>query len=71
MFEKEPSKILRIRHKTNVFVANNEYEERQFAIIANRLGFSNATILTGGLESFDKEILGFDKNSVAINKTRI
>ena len=68
LFEKEPSKILRIRHKTNVFVANNEYEERQFAIIANRLGFSNVTILTGGLESFDKEILGFDKNSVATTK---
>jgi rhodanese-related sulfurtransferase/uncharacterized membrane protein YedE/YeeE len=68
LFEKEPSKILRIRHKTNIFVANNEYEERQFAIIANRLGFSNATILKGGLDSFNKEILGFDKNSIATTK---
>ncbi len=68
LFEKEPSKILRIRHKTNVFVANNEYEERQFAIIANRLGFSNATILKGGLDSFNKEILEFDISSVATTK---
>jgi rhodanese-related sulfurtransferase len=68
LFEKEPSKILRIRHKTNVFVANDEYQERQFAIIANRLGFSNVTILKGGLDSFNKEILGFDKNSVATTK---
>lgn len=68
LFEKEPSKILRIRHKTNVFVANDEHQERQFAIIANRLGFGNVTILKGGLNSFNKEILGFDKNSVATTK---
>ena len=68
LFEKEPSKILRIRHKINVFVANDEFEERQFAIVANRLGFSNVTILKGGLNSFNKEILGFDKNIVAKTK---
>jgi rhodanese-related sulfurtransferase len=68
LFEKEPSKILRIRHKTNVFVANDEYQERQLAIIADRLGFKNVTVLKGGLESFNKEILGFDKNSNAATK---
>jgi len=68
LFEKEPSKILRIRHKKNVFVANDEFEERQFAIIANRLGFGNVTILEGGLNSFNKEIIGFDKNSAAATK---
>jgi len=68
LFEKEPSKILRIRHKKNVFVANDEFEERQFAIVANRLGFSNVTILKGGLNSFNKEIIGFDKNSAAATK---
>ena len=68
LFEKEPSKILRIRHKTNVFVANDEFTERQFAIIAGRLGFSNVTILKGGLDSFNKEILDFDKNSIATTK---
>ena len=65
---RDRSKILRIRHKTNVFVANDEFEERQFAIVANRLGFSNVTILKGGLNSFNKEILGFDKNIVAKTK---
>jgi len=68
LFEKEPSKILRIRHKKNVFVANDEFEERQFAIVANRLGFSNITILEGGLNSFNREIIGFDKNSAAATK---
>jgi rhodanese-related sulfurtransferase len=68
LFEKEPSKILRIRHKTNVFVAADEHTERQFAIIANRLGFSNVTILKGGLNNFNSEILNFDKNSIATTK---
>lgn len=68
LFEKEPNKILKIRHKINVFVADDEHQERQFAIVANRLGFSNVTILKGGLNSFNKEILGFDKNSVATTK---
>jgi hypothetical protein len=68
LFEKEPSKILRIRHKKNVFVAADEHTERQFAIIANRLGFSNVTILKGGLNNFNSEILNFDKNSIATTK---
>ncbi len=71
LFEKEPSKILRIRHKKNVFVANDEFTERQFAIIANRLGFSNVTILKGGLNSFNKAILNFDKNLVATTKQEV
>ena len=71
LFEKEPSKILRIRHKKNVFVANDEFTERQFAIIAGRLGFSNVTILKGGLNSFNSEILNFDKNSIATTKQEV
>jgi hypothetical protein len=71
LFEKEPSKILRIRSKTNVFVANDEYSERQLAIIANRLGFNNVTILKGGLNSFNEEILNFDKNSIATTKQEV
>jgi len=71
LFEKEPSKILRIRHKTNVFVAADENTERRFAIIANRLGFSNVTILKGGLDSFNSEILNFDKNFIANTKQEV
>lgn len=71
LFEKEPSKILRIRHRKNVFVANDEFTERQFAIIAGRLGFSNVTILKGGLNSFNSEILNFDKNSIATTKQEV
>ena len=71
LFEKEPSKILHIRHKTNVFVADDEYKERQFAIIAKKLGFNNVFILEGGLRKFDKEILQFDKRSIATSKQEV
>lgn len=68
LFEKEPGRILSIRHKVNLFVADDEFQERQFAIIANRLGFKNVTILQGGLSKFNKDILNFDKSLVASNK---
>jgi rhodanese-related sulfurtransferase len=71
LFEKEPSKILRIRGKTNVFVANDEHTERQLAIIAERLDFSNITILVGGLNRFNNEILNFDKNRIATTKQEV
>ncbi len=68
LFEKEPGRILSIRHKVNLFVADDEFQERQLAIIANRLGFKNVTILQGGLSKFNKDILNFDKSLVANNK---
>jgi rhodanese-related sulfurtransferase len=71
LFEKEPSKILRIRGKTNLFVANDEHTERQLAIIAERLDFSNITILVGGLNRFNNEILNFDKNRIATTKQEV
>lgn len=71
LFEKEPSKILRIRHKKNIFVANNEFQEKQFAIVANKLGFSNVTILDGGLSKFDKDILQFNKELIASTKQEV
>lgn len=68
LFEKEPSNILNVRGKINLFLADDEYKQRQYAIIANRLGFKNVEILEGGLNKFIKDILNFDKNIVAKNK---
>ncbi|MDT3697344.1 MAG: YeeE/YedE thiosulfate transporter family protein [Ignavibacterium sp.] len=68
LFEKEPGRILSIRHKINLFVAEDEFQERQLAIVANKLGFKNIIILEGGLNKFNKEILEFDKTLVANNK---
>jgi rhodanese-related sulfurtransferase len=68
LFEKEPSNILNIRGKINLFLADDEIKQRQYAIIANRLGFKNVEILEGGLNKFNKDILNFDKNIIAKNK---
>lgn len=51
-----------------MFVAEDEFQERQLAIVANKLGFKNIIILEGGLNKFNKEILEFDKTLVANNK---
>ncbi len=67
LFEKEPGRILSIRHKINLFVAEDEFQEREFAIIAERLGFKNIIILEGGLNKFNKEIIEFDKSLAANN----
>jgi len=58
-FEKEPNRLLTLRKRTNVIVANNELTERKIAVIAKELGYDNIEILRGGLESFISEIINF------------
>jgi rhodanese-related sulfurtransferase len=57
LFEKEPNKLLTLNHKINVFVADDEVNERKMAIIANELGYKNIKILIGGLNEFKNQIL--------------
>lgn len=59
LFEKEPNKVLSIRHKVNVFVADDELTERKLAIIASELGYKRIEILQGGLNAFKDQILNF------------
>lgn len=59
LFEQEPSRLLRLRGKANVFVANDELTERRMAVIAQELGIRRVAILQGGLEKFRKQILHF------------
>ncbi|MBK7380064.1 MAG: YeeE/YedE family protein [Ignavibacteriales bacterium] len=59
LFEKEPNKVLSVRHKINVFVANDELTERKIAIIASELGYKHIKILQGGLNAFRDQILNF------------
>ncbi len=59
LFEKEPNKVLSVRHKINVFVADDELTERKIAIIANELGYKHIKILQGGLNAFRDQILNF------------
>lgn len=59
LFEKEPNHLLRLKHKVNVFVADDEMTERKMAIMATDLGYKRIKILKGGLNSFRDQILGF------------
>ncbi len=59
LFEKEPSQLLRLKHKINVFIANSELTERKMAIVAEKLGFKRIEILQGGLDAFKNQILDF------------
>ncbi len=62
LFEKEPNKIISIKHKINLIVANDELTERKIAVIADELGYKRIKILQGGLSGFTDTILNF-KNS--------
>jgi rhodanese-related sulfurtransferase len=59
LFEKEPTVLLNLKHKVNVFIANDELSARKMAIIATELGYKRIKILKGGLDSFKNEILNF------------
>ncbi|NTV46292.1 MAG: YeeE/YedE family protein, partial [Chlorobiales bacterium] len=59
LFEKEPSKLLSVRHKVNVFVAQDEAAEIKAALVAKKLGFKNIEVLQDGIGAFRKEILDF------------
>ena len=59
LFEKEPNILLNLKHKVNVFVANDEITEKKMAIIATELGYKRIQIVKGGLNAFKEEILNF------------
>ena len=59
LFEKEPNKLLTLKHKINVFIADDELSERKMAIIASEIGYKRIKILKGGLDNFKEQILNF------------
>ncbi|MGE5807442.1 MAG: YeeE/YedE thiosulfate transporter family protein [Ignavibacteria bacterium] len=59
LFEKDARKILALGNKKNVFIGNDELDGKKAAIIADRLGFTNAAYLKGGIKEFKKEIIEF------------
>ncbi len=67
-FEKEPNQLLSLRHKTNVFIADDEFTEKKIAVIAQELGYGNIYILKGGLNAFKSEILNFKNDKTPKNK---
>ncbi|MDR3611312.1 MAG: YeeE/YedE thiosulfate transporter family protein [Ignavibacteriaceae bacterium] len=59
MFEKDAYKLLSVKHKKNVFIANDELTAKSGAVLASELGFSNILVLKGGFAQFKKDILEF------------
>lgn len=59
LFEKEPKNMLRLKHKINVFIAEDEATAIKYANIANELGYKRIKVLDGGLQKFRSEILNY------------
>jgi rhodanese-related sulfurtransferase len=59
LFEKEPNEVLTIKHKVNVFVAEDELSARKLAMIATEMGYRRIRVLQGGFKGFRKDILSF------------
>ncbi len=71
LFEKNAHTLLTIKHKKNVFVADDEATEKKAAILANELGYSEIYFLKGGLKQFQKDILNFTMPGTASNQHEI
>ena len=48
-----------IKHKKNIFIADDEMTSKKAAILADKLGYVEPVFLKGGLNEFKKEILDF------------
>lgn len=59
LFEKEANKLLTLKGKKNIFIANDEITERKGALLALNLGYSDIYILEGGMEKFKTDIINF------------
>lgn len=67
LFEKNPNKVLSLRNKINVIVAEDEITERKIAVAASMLGYKNIKILQNGLKEFRDKILNFNSNANSEN----
>lgn len=68
LLEKEAYKLLSVRHRTTVFIADNETEALKGALVAEKLGYRNLFYLKGGLASFKADIINFKNNKPAGEK---
>lgn len=59
LFEKDANKLLSLKNKKNIFIADDELTARKGAVLAMKLGFTDIYILKGGMEQFKKDILYF------------
>lgn len=59
IFEKDIHNLLTIKHKRNIFLADDENAERKGAVLAKELGYNDVLILKGGLNQFMADIINF------------
>jgi len=59
LFEKDTHKLLSLKQKKNVFIAEEEIDAKKAAILAAKLGYTDIYVLKGGLKTFRDEILNF------------
>lgn len=62
LFSKETNRLLRLKGRENIFIANDEFTERKMFFIAQSLGYSRIKFLKGGVDYFVKEILNYKEN---------
>lgn len=70
VFNKDFNKIISVKGKRNLFVAENEEDAKKAAILASELGFKNVFYLKGGIKTFTESIINF-KMPVKDNMTRL
>lgn len=68
LFSKEFNRLLRIRGRDNIFIANDEFTERKMLFIAKSLGYERIKFLKGGVDGFINEILNYQENPNPMTK---
>jgi hypothetical protein len=59
LFEKDADKLLSLKNKKNIFIADDELTAKKGAVLAMKLGFTDIYVLQGGMEEFKRNILYF------------
>ncbi|MCX6166307.1 MAG: rhodanese-like domain-containing protein, partial [Ignavibacteriae bacterium] len=59
LFEKDANKLLSLKNKKNIFIADDELSAKKGAVLAMKLGFTDIYVLQGGMEQFKKDIINF------------
>jgi rhodanese-related sulfurtransferase len=68
LFEKNVDKLLSVKGKKNVFIADDEQTEKRAYMIASKLGYTDLYVLEGGFEKFKNEILNFKNPGNALTQ---
>jgi rhodanese-related sulfurtransferase len=69
LFEKDANKLLSLKNKKNIFIADDELTAKKGALLVLKLGFTDIYVLQGGMEQFKKEIIYFKQVSEGITQS--